>query len=346
MNEVRRVVVAGGTGQLGRQLARRWAAAGHEVVVLTRDPGQAGASSTAGPSGAVRTVAWDAGRAFAGGGALGAWQHELDEADVVVGLAGRSVDCRYSAANRSSIVQSRVDSTRALAAAIAEAACPPRVWLQASTATIYAHHTGGPDAAANDEANGVLGGDEPGAPDTWRFSIDVAEKWEAAATERPLPKTRTVLLRSAMVMSPDAGGVFDVLLRLCRFGLGGTCGDGRQYVSWVHGDDFARALEFLVDHDALAGPVNVASPGPLPQAEFARALRLAWGTRLGLPATRWMLEVGAFFLRTETELILKSRRVVPGRLLAAGFRFEQPEWPAAARDLVAHWRALRAVGST
>lgn len=346
MNEVRRIVVAGGTGQLGRLLARRWAAAGHEVVVLTRTAGPLAPSSTTAAQGSVRAVAWDAGQSFAGGGPLGSWQHELDGADVVVGLAGRSVDCRYSAANRAAIVRSRVDSTRALAAAIAAAARPPKVWLQASTATIYAHHTGGPDAAANDEANGVLGGDEPGAPDTWRFSIDVAKQWEAAATELPLPRTRTVLLRSAMVMSPDAGGVFDVLLRLCRFGLGGTCGDGRQYVSWVHGDDFARALEFLVDHADLAGPVNVASPGPLPQAEFARALRQAWGTRLGLPATRWMLEVGAFLLRTETELILKSRRVVPGRLLAAGFRFEQPDWPAAARDLVARWRALRAAGST
>lgn len=346
MNEVRRIVVTGGTGQLGRLLARRWAAAGHAVVVLTRAAGPAAQSSTTPAQGSVRAVAWDAGQSFARGGPLGAWQHELDGADVVVGLAGRSVDCRYSAANRAAIVRSRVDSTRALAAAIAAAARPPKVWLQASTATIYAHHTGGPHAAANDEANGVLGGDEPGAPDTWRFSIDVAKQWEAAATELVLPRTRTVLLRSAMVMSPDPGGVFDVLLRLCRFGLGGTCGDGRQYVSWVHGDDFARALEFLVDHGDLAGPVNVASPGPLPQAEFARALRQAWGTRLGLPATRWMLEVGAFFLRTETELILKSRRVVPGRLLAAGFRFTQPDWPAAARDLVARWRDLRGAGST
>ena len=341
MEHVGRIVVAGGSGQLGRLLARHWAAAGHDVVVLSRQTAAPAASG----SGRVRTVAWDAGAAFAAGGSLGAWAHELDGADVVVGLAGRSVDCRYSAGNRRAIVQSRVDSTRAVAAAIAAAARPPRVWLQASTATIYAHHTGGPDAAAHDEANGVLGGDEPGAPDTWRFSIDVAKAWEAAATERTLPATRTVLLRSAMVMSPDPGGVFDVLLRLTRFGLGGLCGDGRQYVSWVHGDDFVRALEFCVAHDHLAGPVNVASPGPLPQAEFARALRRAWGTRLGLPATRWMLEVGAFFLRTETELILKSRRVVPGRLVASGFRFAHADWSAAAVDLVSRWRALRGAGS-
>lgn len=336
----RKVVLAGGSGQLGSLLARRWSAAGHDVVVLQR-----GDPAAALPVGEARRARWDAGASFAAGGPLGGWAHELDGADLVVGLAGRSVDCRYSAANRRAIVQSRVDSTRAVAAAIVAAKRPPSVWLQASTATIYAHHTGGPDAAAHDEANGVLGGNEPGAPDTWRFSIDVARQWEAAATGRALPATRTVLLRSAMVMAPDAGGVFDVLLRLTRFGLGGTCGDGHQYVSWIHGDDFVRALEFCAVRDELAGPVNVASPAPLPQVDFARALRAAWGTRIGLPAARWMLEVGAFFLRTETELILKSRRVVPGRLLAAGFRFEHTDWPAAAHDLVARWRAQRAAGS-
>lgn len=338
----RKVVVAGGSGQLGSLLARRWSAAGHDVVVLQRGEPAAGHGL---PVGEARRARWDAGASLAAGGPLGTWANELDGADVVVGLAGRSVDCRYSPTNRRAIVQSRVDSTRALAAAIAAAKRPPAVWLQASTATIYAHHTGGPDAPAHDEANGVLGGDEPGAPDTWRFSIDVAKRWEAAATETSLPATRTLLLRSAMVMAPDAGGVFDVLLRLTRFGHGGTCGDGRQYVSWVHGEDFVRALEFCVDRSELAGPVNVASPCPLPQAEFARTLRKAWGTRVGLPAARWMLEVGAFLLRTETELVLKSRRVVPGRLLAAGFRFEHADWPAAARDLVVRWRAQRAGGS-
>jgi uncharacterized protein len=126
-----------------------------------------------------------------------------------------------------------------------------------------------------------------------------------------------------------------------RFGLGGTPGDGRQYVSWIHGADFVRAVEWSIAHDDLAGPVNVAAPEPLPFAEFSRALRRAWGTRLGLPAARWMLEVGAFVLRTETELVLKSRRVVPGRLLAGGFRFDWPFWPAAAADLCRAWRARR-----
>ena len=140
-----------------------------------------------------------------------------------------------------------------------------------------------------------------------------------------------------MVMSPDRGGAFDILLGLVRRGLGGRNGNGRQYVSWIHDRDFVRSVYWLIEHD-LAGPVNLAAPNPVPNAEFMRALRRAWGSRFGLPATRWMLELGAFFLRTETELVLKSRRVIPGRLLASGFRFDFPTWPEAAVDLCRRWR--------
>jgi uncharacterized protein (TIGR01777 family) len=209
------------------------------------------------------------------------------------------------------------------------AARPPRVWLQASTATLYSHRYDGP----NDEANGVIGGREEDAPDTWKFSIDVAQAWERACAEAQVPATRKVLLRSAMTMSPDPGGVFDTLLGLVRRGLGGAAGDGRQFVSWIHGDDFVRAVQWLIEHDDLEGVVNLASPHPLPNAEFMRILREAAGVRFGLPATSWMLEIGAVFLRTETELILKSRRVVPHRLLERGFAFQYPHWPDAARQL-------------
>jgi uncharacterized protein (TIGR01777 family) len=315
-----KVVIPGGSGQVGTLLARRFHADGHEVVVLGRRPRAA----------PWRTVAWDAVHE-------GPWWREVDGADVVIGLAGRSVDCRYTAANRRLILDSRVQSARAVATAIAASAQPPRVWLQASTATIYAHRYDAP----NDEATGRLGGDEAGAPPTWRFSTDVARAWEAAANGRALPRTRTVLMRSAMTMSPDRGGIFDVLLRLVRFRLGGTPGDGRQYVSWIHADDFVRAVQWLIDHEDVAGPVNLASPVPLPFADFLRELRSAWGTRIGLPAARWMLEIGAFVLRTETELVLKSRRVAPGRLLAGGFAFAFPDWPDAARDLCRRWRAQR-----
>jgi len=314
-----RFVLPGGSGQVGQLLARAFQADGHDVVVLARGPA---------PS-AGRVVAWD-------GATLGPWAAELDGADVVINLAGRNVNCRYTPANRAAILDSRVRSTRIVGEAIAQAARPPALWIQASTATIYAH-TFGP---AHDE-HGTIGGAEPGVPDTWRFSIEVATAWERALEAAPTSRTRRIALRSAVTMSADRGGVFDTLLGLVRRGLGGTSGDGRQYVSWVHHEDFTRAIRWLIAHDDVAGPVNVSAPEPLPNAAFMRALREAWGTRVGLPATPWMLELGAIVLRTETELILKSRRVVPGLLLQRGFAFRFADWPSAARELVQAWRSGR-----
>lgn len=291
-----KIVIPGGSGQVGRVLARAFVAHGHDVVVLSRSP----------RASAWRTVRWD-------GATAGAWVREIDGADAVINLAGRNVNCRYSAANRLAIFESRLRSTRVVGDAIAASARPPRVWLQASTATIYAHRYD----AANDEWSGELGGHEREAPDAWRFSIDVARAWEDALRAAIVPSTRKVLMRSAVTMSPDAGGPFDVLLALVRRGLGGTTGDGRQFVSWVHHDDFARAVRWLIDRDDIEGVVNIAAPTPLPHAEFMRVLREAWGAAIGLPARGWILELGAALMRTETELVLKSRRVVPARLLDA-----------------------------
>ncbi len=315
-----KIVIPGGSGQVGMMLARRFQRDAHDVVILSRKPSPA----------ARRVVAWD-------GQTLGSWVTELDGADVVINLTGRSVNCRYHAANRRSILDSRVNSTHIVGEAIARARRPPRVWLQAGTATIYAHRYD----AANDEATGILGGTEPNAPDTWRFSIDVATAWERAVNEMATPQTRKVVLRSAMTMSPDHGGVFDVLLGLVRRGLGGRAGNGRQYVSWIHEEDFIRAVYWLIDREDLAGPVNLAAPHPLPNAEFMRELRNAWGSRFGLPATEWMLAIGAFVLRTETELILKSRRVVPRLLLESGFEFRFPHWREAAAELCQRWQQER-----
>jgi uncharacterized protein (TIGR01777 family) len=258
----------------------------------------------------------------------------MEEADVVVNLAGRNVNCRYNAENRREILESRVHTTKLLGEVIRKLHRPPRLWINASTATIYRHTL---DREMVD-ATGELGGGEPNAPDSWRFSIEVATRWEQAFFAANTPRTRKIALRSAMVMSATRGGTFDLLLRLVRFGLGGTCGSGKQFVSWIHEDDFVRALDYLVSHEEFEGPVNVASPNPLPNEHFMRLLRKAWGARLGLPASTWMLEVGAFCLRTETELVLKSRRVVPGLLLASGFEFQFPEWRAAAEDLGQRWR--------
>ncbi len=307
-----KVVIPGGSGQVGSLLARAFHRDGHDVVVLSRRP-------CVEP---WRVVEWD-------GQTLGGWRNEIDGCDVVINLAGRSVNCRYNAANRTEILESRVLSTRVVGQAIAQSLRAPRAWLQASTATIYAHRYDGP----NDETSGLVGGREANAPSSWNFSIEVASAWERAFNEAATDGTRKIALRSAMTMSPDPGGVFDALLGLTRHGLGGAAGDGRQFVSWIRYEDFIAAIRRLIDHDDVEGVVNVAAPNPLPNADFMRFLREASGISLGLPASRWMLEIGAVFMRTETELILKSRRVVPGRLLQRGFAFKFPTWRDAARDL-------------
>jgi NAD dependent epimerase/dehydratase family enzyme len=197
-----------------------------------------------------------------------------------------------------------------------------------------------------DELHGELGGNEPGAPDTWNFSIKVAKDWEAAFFAQSLPHTRQIALRSAMTFSPDPGGVFDVFLGLVRYGLGGTTGPGNQFVSWIHDLDFVRALDFLISREDLDGPINLAAPNPVPNREFMRVLREVWGIPVGLPSATWMLEIGTWLMRTESELVLKSRQVVPARLQSAGFEFQFPEWPAAARDLASRWRGHAAAKSS
>lgn len=315
---LRRIVLAGGSGQVGKVLARHFHSRGDSVVVFTRRSAPA----------PWRVVLWD-------GENLGTWVSELEGADVLINLTGQSVNCRYNAANRRSIMESRVQPTQLLGRAISQLAHPPRVWMNASTATIYRHALD----RAMDEGSGELGGQEPDAPSSWRFSVEVAIAWEKCFFAALTPPVRKVALRSSMIMTPDRGGIFDMLLRLVRFGLGGASGSGKQFVSWIHDVDFVNALEYLIRHEEIDGAVNVASPNPVPNRLFMRDLRQAWGTSIGLPASKWMLEVGTVFLRTETELILKSRRVVPGRLLESGFKFEFPDWPAAACDLVEKWRA-------
>jgi uncharacterized protein (TIGR01777 family) len=318
-----RIVLPGGSGQVGTILARHFQTQGHDVVVLAR------ATSSA----PWRIVPWD-------GTTANHWTEELENADLVLNLAGRNVNCRYNDANRREIKESRTRTTRLLGEAIRRLTHPPKIWMNASTATIYRHALDRP----MDEATGEFGGNEPDAPSTWKFSIDVATSWEKEFFAANTPATRKIALRSAMVMSPERDGIFDTLLRLVRFGLGGASGSGKQFVSWIHDHDFLRSIQSLIDHDDLDGAINIASPNPLPNAEFMADLRKAWGRRIGLPASAWMLELGAVFLRTETELILKSRRVIPGRLLAHGFQFDFPVWDVAARDLVRRSRSLHAAG--
>ncbi len=319
-SDTRKIILAGGSGFLGRTLADWISRRGWDVVVLARSRSSASAPG--------RWIAWD-------GAILGDWASEFDGTAAVVNLAGRSVNCRYYARNRREIMDSRIHSTRVIGEAIARCANPPPIWLNSSTATIYKHSFDQP----MDEATGVIGATCE-AKDA--FSIDVATAWERVFDEARTPATRKVAMRTAMVLGTEPGTVFRVLRRLARLGLGGTIAGGRQYMSWIHEHDFCRAIEWLIEHDDLSGPVNLAAPNPLPNREAMRLFRKTCGAPFGLPATEWMLEIGTFILRTESELVIKSRRVVPGRLLASGFAFTFPTLPAALEDLERRVRTQRA----
>jgi len=302
----RRIVIAGVTGFLGRYLARYLMGGGDEVIGLVRREGTA--------PGGVREVLWD-------GVTLGGWGEALDGADVLVNLAGRSVNCRYDARHRAEIMESRTASTGILGDAISLAKKPPRVWINSSTLTIYRHAEDGPQ----DEASGELG---------VGFSVEVAKAWEKAFFGARVPGVvRKVALRTSMVLANEPGTVFAVLWRLVKWGLGGRMGDGRQRVSWVHIDDFCRAVEWVMERDEFEGVANLVAPEVPRNGEFMAALRGRAGVPVGLPAARWMLEGGAWALRTETELVTKSRWGVARRLSEHGFRFRWPRLEGALADL-------------
>lgn len=321
-----RIVLPGGSGSVGSMLAHFFQERGHHVTVLTRAPYTA----------SWPTVYWDAVHP-------GPWVETLEGADVCINLSGRSIDCRYTPRHRSELLDSRIGPTELLHKVISGLNHPPRVWMNASAASIYRHALD----RDMDETGGEIGGSEcigrgiwrRRVPYKWSFIVHLIREWERVFFATSTPGTRKIALRTSLVMSPQPGTVFAVLSRLARLGLGGTQGSGRQYVSWMHESDYARAIEFLIAHEELDGPVNLAAPHPLPNREFMAALRQAWNMPNGLPAPAPLLELGMLFLRKETELILKSRRVVPGKLLAAGFGFEFPAWAEAAEDLVRRWRA-------
>jgi len=302
----RRIVIAGANGFLGRELSRWFLDRDWDVVGLVR-PGATVVD-------ACRPVEWD-------GHVLGEWAGELDGAEALVNLAGRSVNCRYTPGNRATIMESRTESTRILGDALSLANDPPHVWVNASTATIYRHAEDVPQ----DEVLGELGEG---------FSVEVAMAWEKAFFGARVPgRVRKVALRSSLVLAREKGTVFDYLWRLTRLGLGGHMAGGRQMMSWIHREDFCRAVEWLVHHDECDGVVNVTAPSPVSNREFMGQMRKVAGMPFGLPATAWMLECGAFLMRTETELVTKSRWVVPRRLLTHGFAFRWPDLAGALEDL-------------
>lgn len=310
MNTQARLVVAGGSGFLGRALARCFARNGWDVVIVSRSQPRQQVPA--------RWVHWDGLR-------QGDWTDELDGATAVINLAGRTVNCRYTAQNMLDIYTSRLNSTRALGRAIAAAAQPPAVWLNSSTATIYK----GSRSNGQTEAAGELGEG---------FSVDVGRRWEAALWEEDLPHTRRLALRTAMVYGVGEGGVMQTTDLVVRLGAAGSMAGGGQYVSWIHELDFCRACEFLIEHP-LRGEVNVGAPEPLPNRDFLRGYRRAWGVPIGIPSTAGLIRLGARVMNSEAELLLKSRWAVPERLMQAGFTFEYPQWEGAIRQLVTQVRA-------
>ncbi len=308
-----KILIAGGTGFLGTLLARHLAPR-FDVRLLSRNPAPKNSPAP--------IIPWD-------GASLGPWTRELEGSHALINLAGRSVNCRYTRKNRRDIMNSRILPTRLLAQALARCGNPPKIWLNSSTATIY-RHTFGP---AWTEAGEIAA--TPEAHDA--FSIEVATAWEHEFFAPNLPHIRRAALRTAIVFGTQPATVFPILQKLTKLALGGRMGDGRQWVSWIHQTDFARAVEFILDHESLGGPVNIAAPTPITNTDMMRTLRETAGIKFALPAARWMLQLGAFVMRTETELLLKSRRVIPARLEAVGFAFQFPHFISAIRDLAARY---------
>jgi len=321
-----RIVLPGGSGQVGEMLARFFQEQGHQVTVLTRGPYTAN----------WQTVHWD-------GEHEGSWIEHLEGADACINLSGRSINCRHNEANRLAIYESRIASTQLLGRVIARLNDPPKLWMNASAATLYQRTLDptGVDLPLPETAALVC--TEPSTdPDPWRpkrgFMQRVVRDWEAAFLAAETPRTRKIALRSAVTFSPVQGNVWAVLANLTRLGLGGKAGSGRQFMTWIHQADYARAVAFLMAHPEIDGPINLVAPNPLPNRAFMEALRYALDVPNGLPAPAFGIRIGAILMRTEAELVLDSCRAVPRRLLDAGFSFEFPDWLEAAEDLAGQWR--------
>ena len=289
---MKKIIIAAGTGFLGQVLTNHFKDQFEEIIILTR-----GKSQT---RDGVKYVNWNA-RTFSG------WENELENAAVLINLAGKSVDCRYTKENKKEILLSRIESTKILNKAVLNCENPPKHWLNSSTATIYRFSLD----KQMDEINGEIGND---------FSINVALSWEKAFFKTETPNTLKTALRTSIVLG-KSGGAFIPLKTLAKTGLGGKQGDGNQFVSWIHEEDFANAVDFIIQKE-MTGVINVVSPKPIRNADFMQKLRKAIGFPFGIPMNVFLLKIGSFIIRTEAELILKSRNVIPKRLLENGFKFK------------------------
>jgi uncharacterized protein len=304
---MKRIIISGGTGYLGTVLARYFRKT-WEVVILSRKPMTSFDSEHN-----IRFVHWD-------GQTLGDWTKELEGAEVVINLAGKSVNCRYNDKNKQEIFDSRTNATTIIGKAIQLVATPPKLWINSSTATIYRHA----EDKDMDELDGEIGNG---------FSVEVAKRWEKTFYDFEIKNIRKIALRTAIVLGKTEG-VMLRLLNLVKFGLGGKNGSGSQFVSWIHENDFCRAVSFLIEQEQIGGNINLSSPNPITNDFLMKSIRKVKRISFGLPATKWMLKIGAFLLGTETELILKSRRVIPRRLLKSGFVFQYPDIEEALVEII------------
>jgi uncharacterized protein (TIGR01777 family) len=289
---MKKIVIAGGSGFIGKYLTSYFENQKYSIVILTR-----GSSKTIGYTNYIN---WDAKN-------IGAWTKHLENTDVLINLVGKSVDCRYTEANKNEILASRVNATNVLGQAINDLKTPPKVWINSSTATIYAGTTDQP----NDEANGVIGND---------FSMSVAQAWEKSLAEANTPTTRKIALRISLVLGRD-GGVLPVLVRNAKMLLGGYQGNGLQKFAWIHIEDVARIINFIIENENIEGPVNCTANHMINNKEFNATLRKFLKITFGLNTPKPLLKLGCFILRTEPELILKSRYVIPKKLIDLGFSF-------------------------
>ncbi|KAF2081062.1 TIGR01777 family oxidoreductase [Flavobacterium sharifuzzamanii] len=301
---MKKLIIAAGTGFLGQVLVNHFKNKFEEIVILTR-----GKSQTID---GIKYVNWNA-RTFTG------WEKELENASILINLAGKSVDCRYTKANKKEILWSRIESTKILNKAVLSCKNPPKHWLNSSTATIYRFSLD----KQMDEVDGEIGND---------FSINVALSWEKAFFKTETPKTLKTALRTSIVFGKN-GGAFVPLKTLAKMGFGGKQGSGNQFVSWIHEEDFASAVDFIIEKE-ITGVINIVSPTPIRNSDFMQGLRKSIGFPFGIPLNKFFLEIGSFVIRTETELVLKSRNVVPKRLLENGFQFKFEEIDDAFEDLL------------
>lgn len=296
-----KIIIAAGTGFLGKNLEKYFTEKGNEVCILTRNPKR------------KNEIHWDA-------KTLGEWKNFIENSDVLINLTGKSVDCRYTEKNKQEIYSSRINSTKVLQKAVDQCVNKPKVWLNASSATIYVHS----EKHLNTEENGIIGDD---------FSMNICKSWEKEFFTFKDVNVRKVALRTSIVLGNN-GGAFPKLKLITKLGLGGKQGRGNQNVSWIHIDDFCNAIQHIIDSENISGVINVTAPNPLSNEEFMKKLRKEMKIPFGLNAPVWQLEIASIFLKTETELLLKSRNVYPEKLIKNGFQFSYPDIESTFKNLI------------